>query len=162
MSTFRLEALGIAPILLLSAAASTWAAGPDADACTLLTPAQVGAAVGVPVSEGTHVTPTFVKTCTWTPSGASSVKAVTLQLQTAANYDGGKKMAQQVAPLNKGAAVQSASVGDDGYYYVAGEQVGLLVKKGGTAFKVQIYATLPVAKKEAMELTLARQVLAKL
>lgn len=161
MSTFRLGALGVAP-LLLSATAATWAAGADTDACTLLTSAQVGAAVGVQVPQGTHVTPTFVKTCTWTPSGASSVKSVTLQVQTAANYDGGKRMAQQVAPMGRGVAVQSASVGDDAYYYVAGEQVGLLVKKGGASFKVQIYATLPVDKKKAMEMTLARQVLAKL
>ena len=55
-----------------------------------------------------------------------------------------------------------ASVGDDGYYFVVGSQVGLLVKKGRVAFKVAVYATLPVQQKEAMELKLARDVLAKL
>lgn len=161
MRTLRPGALCAASLSLL-AAATPLAAQADTDACTLLTPAQVGAAVGVPVSEGKHVTPTYVKTCTWNGSGSSKVKAVTLYLQTAAAYDGGKRMASQMAAASKGAAVKPASVGEDGYYFVAGDQVGLLVKKGGVSFKVSVYATLPVAKKEAMELTLAKEVLAKL
>ena len=59
----------------------------ETDACTLLTPVQVAAAVGGAMSDGTHVTPTFVKTCTWTPSGNSKLGSVTLSLQTAAFYD---------------------------------------------------------------------------
>ena len=147
---------------LFCAAALPAAARADADACKLLTPAEVGAAVGVPVAAGEHVTPTFLKTCTWHASGSSNVKFVTLYLQTAAAYDGGKQMANQMAAASKGNAVKSASVGDDGYFFVAGTQVGLLVKKGGASFKVAVYATLPVAKKEAMELTLAKKVLPKL
>ena len=132
----------------------------DTDACTVLTPAQVGAAAGVPVSAGKHVTPTFVKTCTWTPSGTSEVVAITLNLQTAAAYDGGKRMAAEMAA--GGASITPAAVGDDGYYFVTGDQVGLLVKKGDLSFKVAVYAKLPVAKKEAMELALAREALGKL
>ena len=161
MSTFRLGALFAAPFFLCAAAMPS-AALADTDACTLLTPAQVGAAVGVKVANGTHVTSNYVKTCTWTPSANSSVRAVTLFLQTAAAYDGGKRMAQQMAAGAKGSAVKSAGVGEDGYYFVAGDQVGLLVKKGGVSFKVAVYATLPVDKKEAMELTLAKEVLGKL
>jgi hypothetical protein len=161
MRTLRPAALCAASLTLL-AAAMPLAAQADTDACTLLTPAQVRAAVGVPVSDGTHVTPTYVKTCTWNGSGSSKVRAVTLYLQTAAAYDGGKRMAGQMVAASKGAAVKPASVGDDGYYFVAGDQVGLLVKKGDISFKVAVYATLPVDKKEAMELTLAKEVLAKL
>ena len=161
MSTYRLGALCAASFCLIAVAMPS-AARADTDACTILTPAQVGAAVGVPVADGKHVTPTYVKTCTWNASGGSKVKFVTLYLQTAAAYDGGKQMASQMVAGRKGAAVKPASVGDDGYYFVAGEQVGLLVKKGGASFKVTVYATLPVAKKEAMELTLAKEALAKL
>ncbi|HEV2622552.1 MAG TPA: hypothetical protein VGU65_10760 [Frateuria sp.] len=149
-----------ATALLLCAAVLPSAAHADTDACSLLAPAQVGAAVGVPVSEGKHVTPSFVKTCTWTASGTSAVKYVTLYLQTAAAYEGGKQMAVRMAAA--GAKVTPASVGDDGYYFVAGDQVGLLVKKGDASFKVAVYATLPVAKKEAMELALAQEVVGKL
>jgi len=161
MSTFRLGAF-CAVSFWLCAATMPSAARADTDACTLLTPAQVGAAVGVSVADGKHVTPTYVKTCTWVASGNSNVKSVTLFLQTAAAYDGGKQMARQMAAAGKGGAVKPASVGEDGYYFVAGDQVGLLVKKGGVSFKVAVYATLPVDKKEAMELTLAKEVLAKL
>ena len=161
MTRAHLDALSAA-LFSLCAAVIPSPARADTDACKLLTPAQVGAAVGVPVGAGKHVTPTYVKTCTWTPSGNSDVKAVTLYLQTAAAYDGGKRMADQMAAASKGGAVKHASVGDDAYYFVAGTQVGLLVKKGGTSFKVTVYATLPVAKKEAMELKLAKEVLPKL
>jgi hypothetical protein len=158
MNTFRLGALCAAP-LWLYAAAIPLAARADTDACTVLTPAQVGAAVGASVGAGKHVTPTFVRTCTWTASGSSKVKYVTLYMQTAAAYDGGKQLASR---MSRGATVKPASVGEDGYYFVAGDQVGLLVKKGSVSFKVAVYATLPVDKKEAMELTLAKEALAKL
>jgi len=137
----------------------------ETDACTLLTPAEIGSAVGVPVTAGSHVTPTYVKTCTWSPpSSGSPVKSVTLFLQTPAAYDSGKKQitAARLAAGANGTSIQPAAVGDDGYYFVAGDQVGLLVKKGAVSFKVTVYATLPVDKKEAMELSLARAVVAKL
>ena len=159
MSTFRLRALCAAPFWL-SAALMPSAAKADTDACTILTPAQVSAAVSISVSDGRHVTPTYMNTCTWNASGPN-VKAVTLYIQSAAAYDGGKQMASMMAAASKGGAVKSASIGEDGYYFVAGTQVGLLVKKGNTSFKVTVYATLPVDKKEAMELTLAKEALAK-
>jgi hypothetical protein len=146
----------------LCAAAVPLAAQSDPDACTLLTPAQVSAAVGVSVADGTHVTPTNVKTCTWTASGSSKVKFVTLYLQTTAAYDGGKPMARQMAAASQNGAVKPANIGEDGYYFVMGDQAGLLVKKGSSSFKVTVYATLSVDEKEAMELTLAKNVLAKL
>jgi len=161
MSTFCRRALCAASFCLCTAALPS-AARADTDACTLLTPAQVGETVGVSVADGKHVTSSYVRTCTWSPSGRSDVKAVTLYLQTAAAYDGGKQMARQMAAAGKGSAVRPASVGEDGYYFVAGDQVGLLVKKGSVSFKVTVYATLPVDKKEAMELSLAKKVLAKL
>jgi hypothetical protein len=133
-----------------------------ADACKLLTPAQISNVVGVAVGPGKHVTPTFVKTCTWMTSGSSKVKFVTLHLQSASSYDGGKQLASQMAAMGKGAAMIPVNVGEDSYYFVAGTQVGLLVKKGSLAFKVAVYATLPVKNKEAMELDLARDVVTKL
>jgi hypothetical protein len=161
MSTLRFSAW-CAATLWLCAAARPAAAQGDTDACTLLTPAQVSAAVGVAVAAGAHVTPTFVQTCTWTASGSSNVKFVTLSLQTTAEYDGGKQMAGAMAGGAKGTAMKAASIGEDGYYFVLGNQVGLLVKQGTVSFKVAVYATLPVENKEAMELTLAKEVLAKL
>ena len=41
----------------------------SSDACSLLTQAQVSAAVAAQVGAGTYVTPTFKATCTWTAPG---------------------------------------------------------------------------------------------
>lgn len=159
MNTHPLR-LHYVPPLLWCALVTAPMARADTDACAILTPAQVGSVVGVPMSAGAHVTPTFVKTCTWTPSGDSGVKSVALYLQTAAAYDGGKQMAGRMAAA--GASVTPAAVGDDAYYFVAGDQAGLLVKRGSVSFKVTVYATLPVDGKEATELALAKEALAKL
>ena len=135
----------------------------ETDACTLVTTAQVGAAIGGSVKDGTHVTPTFVKTCTWLPAGASKILSVTLNLQNAAYHDGAKRQATMAtAAAGKGSEIRAASVGDDAYYFVAGDQVALFVKKGGSSFKVAVYAKLPVEEKAAMELELAKEVVPRL
>jgi predicted peroxiredoxin len=87
---------------------------------------------------------------------------VTLFLQPASAYDGGKQMANQMVAAVKGSAMTPASVGDDAYFFVTADQAGLLVKKGASSFKVTVYAKLPVDKKEAMELTLAKAVASKI
>ena len=132
---------------------------PAGDACALLTPAQVGAALGVPVGAGAYVTPTFKKTCTWTAS-ASGGGFVTLLLQDVSGFEGGKALGQMAS---KNLSVTPVSgVGDDAYYLAVGDQVGLIVKKGSAAFKVAVYAHIPVESKEAKEKILAQQVVAEL
>ena len=151
------------PFAAAFAAALPLLAHAETDACTLLTPAQVASAVGVPVGDGTHVTPTFVKTCTWTPSGKSRVASVTLNVQNAAFHDGAKRQAAMASAVaGKGAGMKPASVGDDAYYFVTGDQAALFVKKGAVSFKVAVYARLPAEEKEAMELKLAKDVAGKL
>ena len=54
------------------------------------------------------------------------------------------------------------SLGDDSYFYVLGTQVDLWVKKGGNACKITLYKQIPVEQKQALELSLAKQVVAKL
>ncbi|MFL6694180.1 MAG: hypothetical protein ACJ8GO_14620 [Ramlibacter sp.] len=152
----------VASLLLIAVGVSAHA---DTDACTMLTQAEISTALGVPVAAGSHVTPTYVKTCVWSPAAAgSAIKSVTVFLQSAAAYDSGKQQitAARTAAGANGTSIKPAAVGDDGYYFVAGDQVGLLVKKGSVAFKVAVYAALPVDKKEAMELTLAKAVVTKL
>jgi hypothetical protein len=132
----------------------------QSDACKLVTTAQVSAAVGFTVGDGTHVTPTFVKTCTWSASGGTGVQTVTLLLETGAFFDGAKR--QTSFATAAGASVKSAGLGDDSYYLVQGTNVDLWVKKGGTAFKVAVYKQLPVNQKQDLELALAKQVVPKL
>lgn len=75
MTTCRPGTLSATALLLCAVAVPTMAHA-DTDACSVLTPAQVGAAAGVAVSTGKHVTPTFVKTCTWSATGNSDVKFI--------------------------------------------------------------------------------------
>jgi len=151
-------------IFELALCAPLWplAAHADTDACTLVTAAQVSAAIHVAVGAGTHVTPTFVKTCTWMPTASSNIKAVTVNVQTASYYDGAKKMAIQTAAAMPGAKVKPVSVGEDGYYLVEGEMVMLFFKKGGASAKVAVYAKMSSDEIEAMELAIAKQMAGKL
>ncbi len=134
-------------------------AAPAEDACALLTSAQVGAALGVSVGVGSHVAPTFKKTCTWNAT-ASDGGFVTLMLQDPGGFEGGKQLGQMAS---KTVSLTSISgVGDDAYYLAVGEQVGLVVKKGNAVFKVAVYAHMPLKDKEAKERSLAQQVLVRL
>ncbi len=171
-SKTSLGAVIVAILIVGAATAPSASAAPTDDACSLLTQAQVSAALGVSMGAGSYVTPQYRKTCTWTaPAGAKGVKTVTLSLQAANAYEAGKKlMAQSQAmmkaandPHASGVANASASgIGDDAYYTTMGnDYTGLMVKKGNVAFKVAIYGDLPIETKKAMEKTLALQVLSK-
>jgi len=149
-------------VMGLWASLASLAAHADTDACTLVTSAQISAATRLAVGAGTHVTPTFVRTCTWTPMTASSIRAVTVNVQTAAFYDGAKQMASKMAAAVAGAKVQSASVGDDAFYDMMAGMATLFFKKGSASIKVAVYAKLPVDQIESMELAIATQVAAKL
>ena len=140
----------IAGFFILAIAVSTAVAQSSSDACSLLTQAQVSAAVSAQVSAGAHVTPTFKATCTWTAPG----KIVTLMTEGTDPFNAGKtpmSPAMQIVPV--------PGIGDDAYYVVIGNMVSLLTKKGSTAFKTTVYCSkLPVSTLESMESTLAQQV----
>jgi hypothetical protein len=143
----------VALFIVGTAVAYSANAAPPDDACALLTPAQVSAALGVPVGSGAYVTPTFKKTCTWsaTTSGGGTV---TLNLQSLDLFESGKKLAS----YSKSASTAPVSgLGDDAYYFVTGKLVSLIVKKGNAAFKVAVYAQIPIEKQEAAEKSLAVQ-----
>ena len=119
------------------------------DACSLLAATQISGAVGVSVGAGSYVTPTFKKTCTWTGHGM----IVTLFLESLSFYQAGKH-----APY----ATPVSGIGDEAYYSGVGGTLGLVVKKGNSAFKVSVYAKIPAERKRPMEMMLARQIVAKL
>lgn len=154
-SAFRLIAA-----LIVSAAmtASVDAAPPTDDACSLLTTAQVSAGLGVPVGAGTYITPTFKKTCTWTAT-SNGGGTVTLNLQSIDQYEGGRKLASYGKSVS---STSIAGVGDDAYYSGTDKLISLVVKKGSVAFKVAVYAHLPLDEQRAVEKALALQVAALL
>jgi hypothetical protein len=150
----------IAAIFIVGAATAPSAnAAPPDDACSLLTQAQVSAALSASVAAGSYQGPTDKKTCTWnaTSAVAKSAKFVTLMLEGLDAYQAGK-----LAPVKTIVITSIRGIGDDAYYLAVGRNVGLIVEKGNVAFKVAVYGDLPIEEKQAMEKTLAQQVIFKL
>ena len=160
----------IAMSVFFLAAAPRASAAPPADACALISAAQVSADVGVTVGAGTHVTPTYLKTCTWTGSVAGGSRTVTVSYQEASAFAGAKQMMQQMAAMQTKKAGQSGlvnssagGIGDDAFYSsMNGRYTALLVKKGDVSFKVAIYGEVAMDQAQAMEKAIALQVLSKL
>ena len=125
------------------------------DACSLLTPAQIKSATGADVIPGVAGSP---KLCQWNASMAPTavVNFVTLVLQDPNFFANGKNVPAPaiVTPVS--------GVGDDAYFVAVRDQVGLVVKKGSSAFKVAVYAKLPNDQKETMEKKLAMQIASQL
>lgn len=149
-------------------AATPALATPPDDACALLTAAQVTSIVGVTVGNGQHVTATYVKTCTWTPTAGASkgLSAVTVSYQSAASFSGAKQMSQAMTanskPGSNMATTSATGIGDDAFYTTMnGRYTALLVKKGNVSFKVAIYGEVPADKAKAMEKAIALQALSK-
>jgi hypothetical protein len=143
-------------VIAATAAAPSAKAASASDACSLLTPAQVSSALGASVGAGTYVTPEFKKTCTWTVTAGHEF--VTLMLENADWFQSGK-----VPMVSSIVVTPAGGVGDDAYYLAVGQNVGLIVKKGKVSFKVAVYASdTPLGKKEALEKSLAQQVVSRL
>jgi hypothetical protein len=150
-ATTAIIALGAAVLASPAFAASN-------DACSLLTPAEVGAALGTAAGSGAPITPTDHKVCTW--KAADGKSWVTLMLQPASAYDSGMRLAGYSGGDLKPQPV--AGLGEGAYLLPVGDQVGLMVKKGGVAFKVAVYQHGPLGPKETAEKALAGKVVGRL
>jgi|SRR5579859_187682 len=157
-------ATSVVVLLGVAATAPLAAAAPDTDACLLVTQARLSAVLGVPMGAGAHTTPTYVKTCTWTPSGGATktLKAVTLNLESADGYQAGKNLMEQMKPKNT-TFTPASGIGDDAYYMSFGSNItNLMVKKGKASFKLAMYGDTAPEKAMAMEKILALEILPKL
>jgi hypothetical protein len=137
--------------MIVAAIAPSANAAPPGDACSLLTAAQVSAALGMSVGAGTYVAPTFKKTCSWNAT-TDGEGTLTLNLQGLEQYENGKKLASYGKSVT---ATPIGGVGDEAYYVGNDKLVGLIVKKGNAAFKITVYAHIPVEKQQAAEKVLA-------
>jgi hypothetical protein len=130
-------------------------AAPPADACSLLTPAQVSAALGISVGPGKRLTP---RLCQWgTPDLAGKKKGVMLTLQDPLAFTYAKM------PAGHGITkVPASGIGDDAVYGTTpGYPTVLTVKKGDVVFVVHV-GGFPDDQIKAKEKTLALDILAKL
>jgi len=128
------------------------------DACSLLTTAQVSAALGTAVEAGKHIIESNPRVCGWAPAGGPKVdgKKLTLTVMPLQSFENGKKPMKGIEKLPLG------GVGDDAIYITTpGFGTALNVKKGSSAFQLRVGGFKPDEEK-AIEKALAPQVLAKL
>ena len=138
-------------------------AAPQPGACSLLTEAQVSAALEVKSLPGKPPFPNANTLCIWSddPKDAISNRRVTLSLMRTAAFDLVKGNSRiKTEPVS--------GIGDEAYYEIIGSESPILVvRKGGSAFNIRIlnglkfkpFATDQVKAKEA---DLAKDAAAKL
>jgi hypothetical protein len=136
-------------------------AAPWDDACSLLTQAQVSAALGIPVNPGVHVSPAFLKTCTWNAASdvTKGARSLTLMLVGLDVYEAGKLRGLGRAELS---VTPITGVGEEAYYLAQGNEVTLVIKKGNVALKAIVNGDVLTPRKQAIEKLLAEQAVPRL
>jgi hypothetical protein len=144
----------LAALVLLAAPALSRAAdgGTTTGPCTLLTPAQVAAAVGGSFGAGQPIGTTG---CSWSAEKPHVI--VTLSLWPPGEWDRIK------AGAMPGTTNTPASgLGDDAFYATIAQYTVLYVKKGSTVYLFKVYGVKDPTKQMSAERTLAQDVLAQL
>ena len=125
---------------------AAWAAAP-VDVCSMLTPNQAAAALGVPeVNAGAGA-----NRCIWTPKKYQK-GAGQLTVQVEGANDSAKM-------TGRGTAV--GGVGDEAIQTAVGDGAVLHVRKGSTWFVVNVHGV-PVDQAKKVELTVAQEIVVKL
>ena len=163
--------LGFAGLLLgmaitASASSAVASAASPTDACLLLSQAKISDAVGSAVASGTHVTTSYLQTCTWNSAAHATkgLKAVTLHFDSATQFEAGKQLVEASQARTKEVVFTAVSgVGDDAYFVTFGSSAtSFMFKKGNYSFKIAIYGELPPGQALAASKALAAEVLSKL
>ncbi len=147
--------LAAAFVVCVCAPRAAFAAPPNP--CTLLTQAQVSAALETNVGAGTL---SLGKICRWAAPGGTPGRspAVVLTMQDAQAFNFAKSPAKS-ANLVK---TPASGVGDDAVFNtIGGLTATLTVKQGETYFELHVYG-FGVEQTQSMEKTLALEIVAKL
>lgn len=154
--TTSIPSLAIAAAVLIAWTSPSHAQ--TGNACTLLTTAQVTAALGTAVEAGVPLVASNPTSCGWAPPGGPKIdaKKVTVQLSTLKSFEAAKK------PMNGIEKTPLSGVGDDAIYVTTpGFGTGLNVRKGNSAFQVRVGGFKPDKEKE-IEKALAIEILKKM
>lgn len=140
-------------------------AAPPRDACSMLTPAQVGAALGVSVGVGEKILPNSTSMCGWEVPGEKGMgrKRVVLNIYAQiGSLTPVQRFNTAKTPVKGITKVPVSGVGDDAILVTTpGFGTGLIFRKGSLAFDLRVYG-FPLDQIKAKEETLASDVLAKL
>lgn len=138
-----------------AAAAPLESAKPVDDACSVLTPMQVGAALGFEVGSGVSTGVDKKQSCRWvTPDGN---RYVTLQLGDQDLYQRYKDIKLKTVVITP-----VSGFGDEAFWVTVSKNTALNVKKANVSFQVAVFGLVPFDQKQAIEKVLAPQVLDKL
>ena len=144
----RLQLICALGLLIAPAASEAAATAP----CKLLTPAQVGAALGATFGTGEPIGTTG---CSWTCAKPHII--VTVSLWPPTEWDrikAGSLPGTTTTPLT--------GLGDDAFYTTVAQYTVLYVKKGQTVFLFKVYGVQDKAKQMNAEKTLALDALKQL
>jgi hypothetical protein len=139
--------------LLVSYTARSFAAG---EACTLITQTQVSAALEVSVNAGTPIG--SPSTCQWTGKGKTATLTITQPLAGKSAVD--RFNAGKTSTLPGIIKEPVSGVGDEAFYIYFGNTtraMGLVVKKGSSAFEIRVYG-FDVDKAKSVAKTLSQTV----
>ncbi len=120
-----------------SLASAAWAAVPaNEDACSLLTPGEVSAAIEIQSLPGKPVVPGSTKACMWTDSADASVgsRRVTLSITDSTVAFGLMKSSPRIT------TEPASGIGDEALYEIPKDHEApiLQVRKGGSVFTLRI------------------------
>jgi hypothetical protein len=153
----------IGTVLTIHAGISAATAGTTSDACSLLTPAQVSAVLGVSVGAGEHIP--GPEMCGWSQPGdtSHSGKRVVLTIfGPMGKSTPADRFANGKTPVPRITKTPASGIGDDAYYITTpGMGTGLNVKRGSSVFQIRVYG-FSLNQIEATEKTLAQDVLGKM
>jgi hypothetical protein len=141
----------LAVCALPPAVAAAPAAAPPAP-CSLLTPAQVAAALGGTFGAGQPIGTTG---CSWTSEKPHVI--VTVSLWPPTEWD-----RMKAGPLPGTQITAASGLGDDAFYATLAQYTVLYVKKGPTVYLFKVYGVKDLAKQTSAEKTLALDALARL
>jgi hypothetical protein len=139
--------------ILVSYTPRSFAAG---EACTLITQTQISAALEVPVGAGTPIG--GPSTCQWTGKGRFATLTITQPLAGKSAVD--RFNAGKTSTLPGIIKEPVSGVGDEAFYIYFGNTtraMGLVVKKGSSAFEIRVYG-FDVDKAKSVAKTLSQTV----
>ena len=147
--------------LMLLAASALLASGsvadgaPPAGPCSLLTAAQVSAALGVAAGEGEALASSL---CQWTAPGKNG-RAASVDV----TISNAQRFAMAKVPVNSPSITKTpvSGIGDEAVFGTTAGVASINVKKGDVYFAVTLRGV-PMDKAQAVVTTLAKDVLAKL
>ena len=152
-------------VLCVAGAGGPTAASPSVDACSLLTPAQVSAALGIASQPGQHLVQDSLLMCGWSETGGTTPSSRRVVLDVygpIGSLTPAERFANAKAPVNGLTKTPASGIGGDAVYVTTpGFGTGLIVKRGASVFSIRVYG-FALEQIMAMEKTLALAVVTKL